>query len=266
MFDGAAEPLPESLLPEEAHECSVLLSQAREGCRDAFDTLFSEARGPILRLIRKQLGPILRGHVEPEDVLQATLTRAFRRFGQFEGTSLRSLLAWLFRIAQNVIRDEADYLRRARRSVFCTVPLGEDAEAAPQDGPTEFSRLVAHEEAARLARALRSLNEAQRAVVTLRYYEELSFPEVGARLGKNPDACRMLLARALRVLAREMRPESADSAATSSRSRGRSARRLATVLPGPWGGLSTPARERLNAEETNGRGASMPVRSASARG
>jgi len=34
----------------------------------------------------------------------------------------------------------------------------------------------------------------------LRKFEELSFKEIGERLGKSPDACRMLLARAMTAL------------------------------------------------------------------
>ena len=34
----------------------------------------------------------------------------------------------------------------------------------------------------------------------LRKLEELSFAEIGERLGRSPDACRMLLARAMTAL------------------------------------------------------------------
>jgi DNA-directed RNA polymerase specialized sigma24 family protein len=42
-------------------------------------------------------------------------------------------------------------------------------------------------------------------VILLRKFEELSFAEIGERLGKSPDACRMLLARAMTALTLEMR-------------------------------------------------------------
>ena len=39
----------------------------------------------------------------------------------------------------------------------------------------------------------------------LRKFEELSFREIGARMGRSEDACRMLLARALTALTLAMR-------------------------------------------------------------
>ena len=62
------------------------------------------------------------------------------------------------------------------------------------------SRLVWNEKAAQLERALVGLTEDQREVILLRRFEELSYPEIGRRLGKSPDACRMLFARAMTAL------------------------------------------------------------------
>ena len=41
-------------------------------------------------------------------------------------------------------------------------------------------------------------------VILLRKYEELTFPEIGERLGKSADACRMLYARAMTALTRKI--------------------------------------------------------------
>jgi len=49
----------------------------------------------------------------------------------------------------------------------------------------------------RLEQAIESLGEAHREVILLRHFEELSFPEIAERLGGSPDACRMLLPRAM---------------------------------------------------------------------
>ena len=40
----------------------------------------------------------------------------------------------------------------------------------------------------------------QRELIVLRKLEELSYREIGERMGKSPDACRMLLARAMTAL------------------------------------------------------------------
>ena len=68
-----------------------------------------------------------------------------------------------------------------------------------------LSRIVVDEETARLERALQALEEHQREIILLRKFEELSFREIGGHLGKSPDACRMLLARAMTALTLKMR-------------------------------------------------------------
>jgi DNA-directed RNA polymerase specialized sigma24 family protein len=50
-------------------------------------------------------------------------------------------------------------------------------------------------------------------VIILRSYEELSFAEIGARLGKSEDACRMLFARAMTALTMRMTADAAGPAA-----------------------------------------------------
>jgi len=187
------------------YDSSVLLRQARAGSPEAINTLLSACGDRLLALIRLRLGPGLRAQLESGDILQVTLMRAFTRLEQFEGGSSRSLMAWLAAIAQNVIRDEADHARRQKRDVGRTVPLSEEAERAAAEVGSQASRLILTEEVRRLEAAMESLDPVQREVILLRKYEDLSFPEIGERLGRSPDACRMLLARALTALAQKMR-------------------------------------------------------------
>jgi RNA polymerase sigma-70 factor, ECF subfamily len=63
-----------------------------------------------------------------------------------------------------------------------------------------LSQLIVDERAQNLEAAIDSLSEAHRQVILLRKFEELSFREIGKRLGKSEDACRMLFARAMTAL------------------------------------------------------------------
>jgi RNA polymerase sigma factor (sigma-70 family) len=66
------------------------------------------------------------------------------------------------------------------------------------------SRLLLSQRLARLAEALEGLEPAQREAVVGRHLEELSFGELGERMGRSPDACRMLLARGMARLTMAM--------------------------------------------------------------
>ena len=120
-------------------------------------------------------------------------------------TETPKYVAWLTAIARNVIKDQADYARRQRRDTGRTVPLSAEAEAVEADIRSEVGRLILKEETKRLERAMEALEPLHREVILLRKYEEMSFPEIAERLGKTPDACRMLLARAMTALANRMR-------------------------------------------------------------
>ena len=69
---------------------------------------------------------------------------------------------------------------------------------------SQTSRLFLKEELNRLEQALQTLDEQHREVILLRKLEELSFAEIGERMGKSADACRMLLSRAMAALTLEM--------------------------------------------------------------
>lgn len=190
----------------EKRDVSALLERVREGSSEALDDLFEGLREDLLSLIRRWLGRSLQAHVESEDILQITFMRAFEHVTEFRGTSRRSLRAWLARIARNAIRDQVDYLKRERRDMCRTLPLDGLVDALCAADRSPISRLICEEEVHCLAQAMASLHDRQRLVILLREQEDLSFVEIGERLGKSPDACRMLLARAMVALTRKLRP------------------------------------------------------------
>jgi len=181
-------------------QSSALLRRARQGSRDAIDTLFDGVAGRVLAVIRLRLGPSLRSQLESRDILQATLLKAFERLEQFEGGKTANLVGWLARIAENEIRQQAEFHGRGRRDFARRVALEEAVDLPIEQVHSAISRLVIQEEMARLERALERLKESHREVILLRKLEGMSFPEIGQRLGKSADACRMLLARALAAL------------------------------------------------------------------
>jgi RNA polymerase sigma-70 factor (ECF subfamily) len=155
----------------------------------------------------------LRQRLESRDILQSTLLKAFehggeRRAGQDAGgDTSASYMGWLVRIAENEIRDQAAFHGRQRRDAGQEVSLDKDPELAASLTArvrSVTSRLVWSEKAMRLERALESLEADHREVILLRRFEELSFPEIGRRQGRSPDACRMLFARAMTALTAAM--------------------------------------------------------------
>jgi RNA polymerase sigma-70 factor (ECF subfamily) len=186
---------------------TTLLREARAGSPEALDRLLERYAGKLLAYIRARMGRGLRPRVDSHDVLNETLLRAFLTLSDFEGIEGRSLMAWLARIAERQIRDLADFHGRQRRDAWRERPLetGHAELAARLRSAT--SRIVLRDEVERVLRALDTLDGAQRQVILLRKLEELSFAEIGERMGRSPDACRMLLARAMTALTLRLEDE-----------------------------------------------------------
>jgi RNA polymerase sigma-70 factor (ECF subfamily) len=144
----------------------------------------------------------LRRRVESRDVLQATFLKALLHVEGFRGGKRGSLMAWLARIAQNEIRDLAAFHGQQRRDIAQTFAVGgaQELDRLAADLRSETSRIAVDERSARLVEALEALTAEHREVILLRELEELPFSEVALRMGRSPDACRMLLARAMAAL------------------------------------------------------------------
>lgn len=184
---------------------TTLLLEARAGSDQALNRLFEQCGERLLSLIRLRMGTKLRLRMESGDLLNATLLRAFRSFDSLEARNTPSLMAWLARIAKSEIRDQTDRLHAQRRDAGKEVPLDSGCVDLAARMRSQTSQLVLSESRLKLERAIRHLSDEHREIVLLRQYEELGFKEIGRRLGKSPDACRMLLARAMTALTLKMR-------------------------------------------------------------
>ena len=183
-------------------EGSDLIAQAKAGSPDALNLLYERSAPRLLSFIRLRLGRQLRERLESRDILQAAMLRSLERVRQFEGDQTRSWMAWLARIAENEIRDRADHQHRQRRDAAREVSL--DDPPIPALTRSALTRVLQSEQSQQLETALESLSDAHREIILLRAFQELSFREIGARLNKSEDACRMLMARAMTALTLKM--------------------------------------------------------------
>ena len=123
-----------------------------------------------------------------EDVTAETFRRAVRALPRFEprGVPYR---AWLSRVCVNVINDE---LRRRDRASRFTATMPADPPMPPSDDDIARAetRAIVHGLVDRLAAD-------HRAVIAMRFGEDLSVAETARRLGRSPGAVRQLQRRAL---------------------------------------------------------------------
>jgi RNA polymerase sigma-70 factor (ECF subfamily) len=154
---------------------------------------------PLLRLrARGLLGRELSARADSSDVVQEALSQAIRDADRFRGTTEGEWMAWL----QTILSGQAAKLRRFHHAEKRNVQM---EMAAPSDIASEHSSnpivgLVRHEHMLQLAKAIESLPESMRAVVVLRAFDQHSFEQIGAAMGRSPGAVRVLWTRAIRQL------------------------------------------------------------------
>lgn len=141
---------------------------------------------------------ILRDRQLAEDVSQEVLLRALAG----EPRQGRVLKAWLAAVTKNLsFNARRDRLRRRAR---------EEQAARPESAPPAKTPLEVLEAHRALTAAIAALPPDQREVVVLRFFENLGFADIAARLGIREDAARMRLHRALVGLRGELAARDRD--------------------------------------------------------
>jgi RNA polymerase sigma-70 factor (ECF subfamily) len=133
-----------------------------------------------------------------EDAVQGSLVQMWKKL-----PSLRrhdSLKAWLVRIVINEVKQQ---LRKKR---LPTVPL-EQAPEVPDVTDENETALFCEEDHQRLRQALATLTVEQREAVVLRYFSDLTVPEVAAATGEREGTIKSRLSRALDRLGEILRKD-----------------------------------------------------------
>ena len=168
-----------------------LFWRAGAGDRAAFETLAGEERPRLEAHIRSRLGGALRRNVDPEDIVQETLLRAFQSIPEMEWRGEAAFRSWLRTTAEHVLLKAAQSNRRT--------PSPLDPEV-PTDDPSPSRVQVRNERFERLRQAIVGLSPDYRQVIVLARIERLRIREIAKRMERSEDAVKQLLARALRKL------------------------------------------------------------------
>lgn len=198
---------------------NVLINRARGGSKSSLGALLEQYRNYLAVLAATQIEKRLQPRVSPSDVVQETMLRAHKNFGQFRGTTEQELLAWLRQIlVNNLARFVEQHMMAARRDVRREVSIErlgvaleqstiQLAALVPSHGKSPSMAVQQREEAVLLADRLAQLPDDYREVLVLRNLQGLPFDEVARRIDRSVGATRMLWLRAIEKLRTVYRKE-----------------------------------------------------------
>ena len=149
----------------------VLIERAREGERQAFETLVHRHSDAVLNFLIR----FMPDRDDAEDITQETFIRAFGNLERFDPARGR-FRSWLYRIAANLSLNE---LKRRERSAAREEAAAENLRPEPDDG----GRGVRSLEHRPLHQALQTLSDTERQVILLAYYHDLTYREIAETLG-----------------------------------------------------------------------------------
>lgn len=183
--DARRPPAPEGGLD------ALTLARAQRGDRGAFRRLVEVHQRPVQALLSRML--VGRG-AEVEDLAQETFLRVHQALPGFDPAGPAKLSTWILTIATRLA---IDLLRRPRRAP-------PEPAFAPADPEAEVAGRALEQ---RLLRAMAELPDDARAVLILRAYHDLDYPEIAEALNLELGTVKSRLSRARAALERVLERE-----------------------------------------------------------
>jgi len=152
-----------------------------------YETYFDRVYGYLRRMLGED-------HLA-EDVTQDVFMHIQRSIHTYDPA--RAPGPWVFTIATNKLRDHWRSRRHKDAQLEAAADEGESRREIPARERGPLPALEEKELSRELSRAIEGLSPAMREALLLRYYEGLSFEEIGQRIGRNETAVRKRYSRAL---------------------------------------------------------------------
>jgi RNA polymerase sigma-70 factor, ECF subfamily len=201
MSDAPHPPLSEDEIL--MNKMASLVTLAKAGDLQATENLFNQFRGYLLLIANEEIGRDIQGKFGASDFVQETMLIAHHKFKQFRGESVEELKGWLRQILRNDLhRVRKKFSAAQQRDLRRELPIdNSEARINPIDQQnTPQSSALIKEEAKILEISMLRLPENYRTAIRLREWEELSYPEIGKRMGTTEEAARKLCIRAMTKL------------------------------------------------------------------
>ncbi len=173
---------------------AALVRRCQAGDKEAFRMLVEQYRSVLFGTAYL----MMRDRGLAEDAVQEALIQIWEHIPSFRFES--SLKTWMVRIVVNEVKQQF------RKKQVPTVPL-EQASEVVEDLDKAEAAVIRNEESQHLRQTLEMLPQEQREAVVLRYFSELTIPEIAAVTIEREGTIKSRLSRALSHLGEILRSD-----------------------------------------------------------
>lgn len=156
----------------------LALFRKEESRHYAFNLLVRQYQRKLYSFIRR----MITDHDEAQDVLQNTFIKVWNGLDKFREDS--KLYSWLYRIAHN---ECLNHLRSLKKGIFTSDESVVERLTTTLDSSEHFNGDLIQK---KLQRALMKLPDKQRAVFTMKYFDELKYEEISDITGTSVGALK----------------------------------------------------------------------------
>jgi RNA polymerase sigma-70 factor (ECF subfamily) len=160
-----------------------------------------------LRLFaRTQISPRLQAKIDPSDIVQEALLKAYQAIEQYHGQSEAELLGWLRTILVRTLADAVRKLRRHKGDLELSLERELEQSSVHLEGwlsseeSSPLQQAQRQDDVFQLADALAKLRNDQRRAIELRYLQGYSIAQVCESLERSQPAVVGLLFRGMKKL------------------------------------------------------------------
>jgi len=168
-----------------------IVAKVLKGDRQAYALLVDEYKSPIYNLAYRMTANV----EDADDITQETFIRAYQYLWRYDPR--KKFFTWLYTIAFNLIKN---HLRKNKKNKLSDEI---NASSLTYNNPSTEEKLIEDQE---ISSCLLKLEDELRALLIMKYQEELSFDEIAGITGKSLSAVKMRIYRGLERL-RELMKE-----------------------------------------------------------
>jgi RNA polymerase sigma-70 factor (ECF subfamily) len=173
----------------------LTLRAARRGDRRAQALLVARYQGPVYALASRMM--VGKGGQLADDLAQESMLKVLEALSRFDPNGPAKLSTWILTIAT---RTSIDALRSFKKVVALRGDAAEAERIAASRVDDPEVRAGGRELRQKVEAAMAALSDDQRAVLILRAYHDLDYPEIASALGLEEGTVKSRLSRARQAL------------------------------------------------------------------